>query len=541
MAMAMIGSGFCRDHVDLRDHSWTVQSSCVNQTEQCTINTCSNDQTCRAVAFARVPPSDHPDGCLERNMSRCVAYFGEAYATASLPHASYECYARPAPPQPPTPPPPPPSPRVPPTPPSPAPPFQLDLSGIGPWPAPLFGAIGSTSVSGVDEDGRQYPAYSEIFGPFATAISYQQQSSLLAWLGCAAGVGSVPAGVDTRTAEKMLAAQCGVTLPRTTESGSRIGLLSKCGGHGTNFHFHERLSCIGGESDTNRHQATGHSYKVGKVLDGSNLYGKWERHGSTKHSEADLDACGGHIGKTPENSSGLEYHYHVSDTPPFTLACFGPAGGAARRLTTLTECRALYPLHCGANAPSKLVVASDGTAESYDLFCPCFDGQGSNFVEGAWINSTTGGIPYETKLANARTWRVIMTLIATSFAVACCCCHVWLKRLKRRRFAQVTSGGVEASSGSGQGQNGRRPNSSRRQSDRQTSRTATGVEPTAQNAPAAAHVEAEVRIAHRPLTPAELRSCTLKELRLLARERNLSLEGCLERADIEQVLATSPQ
>ena len=162
-------------------------------------------------------------------------------------------------------------------------------------------------------------------------------------------------------------------------------------------------------------------------------------------------------------------------------------------------------------------------------------------VEGAWINSTTGGIPYETKLANARTWRVIMTLIATSFAVACCCCHVWLKRLKRRRFAQVTSGGVEASSGSGQGQNGRRPNSSRRQSDRQTSRTATGVEPTAQNAPAAAHVEAEVRIAHRPLTPAELRSCTLKELRLLARERNLSLEGCLERADIEQVLATSPQ
>ena len=55
-----------------------------------------------------------------------------------------------------------------------------------------------------------------------------------------------------------------------------------------------------------------------------------------------------------------------------------------------------------------------------------------------------------------------------------------------------------------------------------------------------AYVEAEVRVAHRPLTQAELRSCTLKELRLLARERNLSLDGCLERDDIEQVLATIP-
>ena len=425
MALSHIGGGFCRDDIRLGDHSWTVQSSCVNQTNQCIVDICGSDPACRAAAVASEPPATHPDGCLDRNMKRCVAYFGDTYAVATLPHASYECYARPGPPRPPTPPP---SPQPPPAPPGPAPPFRLNLEGVGPWSAPVYGAIGETFAQGRDLDGMVHPANTEIFGPFLTAISSKQNAELLAWLGCPAGVGSVPAGVDSSTAEQVIAAQCNLQLPRITENGARIGLLSECGGHGKNFHFHERLSCVGGSRESNRDPATGHSNQVGTALDGSKIFGKYERAGTSEDAIASLDTCGGHFGVTPLDSSGLEYHYHVSDKPPFTIACFGPAGSPAR-LATVEDCRKLYPQHCGGQ-PIKLTTARDKQAIEYDLFCPCFDANGSN-VDTDWVTASSRSAGARDNTAG-EVLRTVFFVLSACGAICCFCCHLSIRRARKR-------------------------------------------------------------------------------------------------------------
>ena len=50
-------------------------------------------------------------------------------------------------------------------------------------------------------------------------------------LGCAdATDGYVDGGIDTWTAESMVAHACGVTLPRY-ENGAYVSLLDECGGH----------------------------------------------------------------------------------------------------------------------------------------------------------------------------------------------------------------------------------------------------------------------------------------------------------------------
>ena len=56
------------------------------------------------------------------------------------------------------------------------------------------------------------------------------------------------------------------------------------------------------------------------------IYGKWETYDTSVEDGTypQLDACGGHFGKTPDSNGERVYHYHVQDNPPFTIGCYGP-------------------------------------------------------------------------------------------------------------------------------------------------------------------------------------------------------------------------
>jgi len=186
-------------------------------------------------------------------------------------------------------------------------------------------------------------------------------------LGCAQGsLGHVAGGIDTHTAEQMVASQCGIKLPRVEGSGAQgyISLLDECGGHTREYHFHEKLSCLYDGS------SGAHSPKVATVLDGKALHGKWEH--TTNVVLPLLDACGGHYGRTAESPAAAVYHYHVQDSAPFTVGCFGPNDDSS--LVTVEQCRSFYA-GCDANL---VTVNTPQGAKEYDDWCPCYDAGGSN-------------------------------------------------------------------------------------------------------------------------------------------------------------------
>jgi hypothetical protein len=233
-----------------------------------------------------------------------------------------------------------------------------------------LGDVGLTTVESKTVStatGAILPIGENIYGPFEAGFTSQQDTNLES-LGCSSGtLGHVSGGIDTHMAEQMVAHQCGITLPRT-ESGEYISLLDECGGHTRDYHFHERLSCLYTET-------LGHSTKVGEALDGKGLYGKWEDYAT--RTLPLLDACGGHFGVTPDSNGVSVYHYHVQLKAPFTIGCFGPMADANgdQTLVTLEKCRSLYS-GCGDGDAIDLT-STEGTV-LYDLWCPCFDGEGSN-------------------------------------------------------------------------------------------------------------------------------------------------------------------
>jgi hypothetical protein len=98
-------------------------------------------------------------------------------------------------------------------------------------PAPLLGTVANTTVGGTDSQGNTYLANEQIYGPFEDGFGATSQTqNILTSLGCTGTQGSVDAGIDTRTAEQMIAHQCGVVLPRM-EGTQYISLLDECGGH----------------------------------------------------------------------------------------------------------------------------------------------------------------------------------------------------------------------------------------------------------------------------------------------------------------------
>lgn len=211
-----------------------------------------------------------------------------------------------------------------------------------------------------------------IFGPFENGFGVQQDG-VLRGLGCTEpSVAYVQGGIDTFTTEQMIAHACGVTLPRI-ENGIYIALLDECGGHTSEYHFHESLACL---YDGN---APRHSPKVGEAEDTARtaLYGKWEDR-MLRRLPA-LDACNGHFGVTPDSNGELIYHHHVSGLAPFTIGCFGPAPDADGYgiLVSLAACRALYSDVCGDG--DTISIITDVGTNSYDPWCPCFSA-GTNYV-----------------------------------------------------------------------------------------------------------------------------------------------------------------
>ena len=183
---------------------------------------------------------------------------------------------------------------------------------------------------------------------------------------CNPGI-TVPGGIDTLTAEQMVIKTCNVP---------DKSLLDACGGHATPYHYHERMTCLY-SSDP----ASGHSTRIGTMKDGKGLYGKYE---STGALPTDLDACGGHMGVTPDSSGNKVYHYMAQDKPPFTLGCYGP-------VSSLDECRKLYAT-CG-DGDTMTVTTAEGSRD-YDPDCPCFaasNGPGGVTNVGGASGATAGG------------------------------------------------------------------------------------------------------------------------------------------------------
>jgi hypothetical protein len=222
-----------------------------------------------------------------------------------------------------------------------------------------------------------------IYGPFEAGFSSAQED-ILAGLGCATGKGYLDGGIDTGTSTSIVARDC------IGETGSLTsGLVDSCGGHTSEYHFHESLSCC-----TAIDGSDGHSGQVGKALDGRYLYGKNEMTGSLPN----LDACGGHWGTTPD---GYSYHYHVQEKAPFTIGCYGPNDDNS--VVTLAQCRALYsgctatPNTYSVQTGSTWPTTADGTV-SYALWCPCYDAAGSNVGTSALPCEADAAAPGCTKM-----------------------------------------------------------------------------------------------------------------------------------------------
>eukprot|EP00854_Cymbomonas_tetramitiformis_P007695 gene7695-9157_t len=208
--------------------------------------------------------------------------------------------------------------------------------GQGPKAAPLRGTIGcvdantDTGAPLTVTSARQTQTANIIYGPLEAGFSSQQFDCL--------GTTTIPGGIDTLIAENMVAAYCSM-------SADSVSVLDDCGGHASPYHYHERMSCLF-SSDPE----TGHSTRIGTMMDGNGLYGKYVAFDTLP---TDLDACGGRTGVTPDSNGNEVYYYMVQERAPFTVGCFGP-------VSSIAECRALYS-DCGNGDEITVTTADYGT------------------------------------------------------------------------------------------------------------------------------------------------------------------------------------
>lgn len=320
------------------------------------------------------------------------------------------------------------------------------MGGNGPHAAPLLGDVGQTTASGTDKrTGNSFAVGEDIFGPFEAGFG-AQQDFVMQQLGCTTpSDGYVAGGIDTHTAEQMMAYQCGVTLPRVVDSsrGGYLSLLDECGGHTREYHFHESMECLYAASG-------GHSAKIGEAKVGGALYGKWEH--TEKAKLPLLDACGGHFGPTPESPHEDVYHYHVQKGPPFTFGCYGPNDDGS--LVTVEQCRQFYP---GCDGNLATLRTPSGKFE-YDDWCPCFDARGSNSGVDIAPLPVFGAADVTKKLTNKsalgwrntlRSTRLLSWPAALAFALAMAAALI-IMASRRTRLAGLRMVAGDQSSSEGQ-------------------------------------------------------------------------------------------
>lgn len=80
-----------------------------------------------------------------------------------------------------------------------------------------------------------------VFHPHGSGSGYHSEAR--AWSPPQASLGYVGGGIDTFTAEQMIAAACSVDLPRI-EDDVYVSVLDECGGHTNDYHFHEGMACL---------------------------------------------------------------------------------------------------------------------------------------------------------------------------------------------------------------------------------------------------------------------------------------------------------
>ncbi len=127
------------------------------------------------------------------------------------------------------------------------------------------------------------------------------------------------------------------------EGHDHTAFVDSCNGHplqdGSTYHYHGAPTCITAKVDVEGE----HSHIIGVLADGFPIYGDKGENGVLV-TNADLDACSGHFGATPEFPEGI-YHYHLAtkndaDSAPYSIDCYkgnvdastgnmgGPGGGS---------------------------------------------------------------------------------------------------------------------------------------------------------------------------------------------------------------------
>jgi hypothetical protein len=222
--------------------------------------------------------------------------------------------------------------------------------------APIRGALAFSISGGVN-----------VYGPFEAGFVEGQA--------CTNGKGTCAGGVDVPVCESKLIADCG-------EENVNYGmLLDTCAGHANPYHYHKDLACDYAAGSTGDH-----SPLVAIALDGRGLYGLWEGNGS---APTNLDACNGHTGPVPAytNDDGVSfpaqdnvYHYHTSETPPYTIGCYGP-------VASIAECKTLFPT-CDVGFVD--FCTASGSVH-YDTDCPCFSQAGESYNTGVVSADCTVG------------------------------------------------------------------------------------------------------------------------------------------------------
>ena len=229
---------------------------------------------------------------------------------------------------------------------------QINHQGDGALSAsasPLLGSIACVDVEAIEyrknlstSIAGNYTDTVNLYGPFENGFS-----ASVPGMACL-GTSTIDSGIDTYTAQLLVQHVC---------NDDSIQLLSVCGDHANPRHFHEYLSqCLSFQT-----QQSGHSSRLGTAADDKGIYGMFE----TSNTFPVLDACGAHIGVTPDSNGAQVVHYHAQVYPPFFIGCYTNTDASM----TLTECRSLYP-GC-SDAPTTLT--SSHGSDLYTKWCPCWD------------------------------------------------------------------------------------------------------------------------------------------------------------------------
>ena len=219
--------------------------------------------------------------------------------------------------------------------------------------------------------GSAVPSNAHIFNAFEDGFSSQQDNVISGW-GCSTpsllydSTGGLDIGLAESKVRKLCYDSAKNSFPNVQSDNTYRGTVGPCGGHTGDYHFHGRYHCL--------YEQTGeHSTKIGDVGPYI-MYGKWEHF--TAKQLPQLDACGAHIGITPDSPSEAVYHYHVQDRAPYGVGCYGDGVN----LMTVSACRALYSTCGDGDETFTDMPQPDGTLKSfaYDRDCPCFDANGLN-------------------------------------------------------------------------------------------------------------------------------------------------------------------